>query len=246
MKIVRIAGVLLLCLLLSACSYKNFEDQLREKIEGNTEAAVSQTGETLGKARTDGVGGKGADTPLTPEKIDGSKIHQLGEKVKVNWGAHGEMEYTVTKASLASSLAGADIKAEAVASAAAVNADGTLSGKQKLLVLELTVKNISASYEDDLANIAATALAYRSDSDKEQVLPPEMVYFSDPMPKKDSNWKDYFSYKLPVGAVRNVRVGWVVDLSKLNQKNLFLSIMNPSEEAARQHMAQNEYVDLKL
>jgi hypothetical protein len=178
----------------------------------------------------------------------------IGEKVNAVDANMGEvipdaLIYTVNGASLFSDAVEAGIGSESMAAyieGGVLDDGGNPRTGVKFLLVEMSVQNIRAVSERNISSVEVLCMAQ---SDTESDLSAESEFFEMPAPayfsnpsgvkNADGEWKDYYSYSLPVGQTKNLKVGWYVDLANYRQSDLVLAFNRGLPEYVR-------FVDLGL
>ena len=162
------------------------------------------------------------------------QIKEMGEPVYAIDVQNGEIVseallFTINKAAIFYSAEDAGLDAADVlpASEDLQDENGELKPSVKLMVIDLTAENLCALPDRNITEIsvlcACEALPQLTGESRDfkfwEVFPGEPAYFSDPGKRE----KDYYSYRLPEGRRKELKVAWYVDTEKYNPENLYLT-----------------------
>jgi len=155
------------------------------------------------------------------EPIDAVDI-QNGQAVS------GALVYTLNKATLFADFSEAGLEESAMDPYVpsqlfeTPEKNGKLRPSVKFLMIELTVRNVRAYPERSITSLIMLC-SDGTETGFFELSPDEIAYFSNPTGKKiGEDWKEYLTYQLPVGQVKNIKVGWYVDTERYDAANLYL------------------------
>lgn len=224
-----IFAVLFLFMSLTACSSINSDRQIKDYKDKGNQSEI---------ARPD------PDATPVPEEREVSNFAGIGEEIWEPDIQNGKeipdaLVYTVNKTTLFSDIAEAGIVQEDMVpfiEDSLLDEKGELKSGVKFLLFEMTVKNIRA---EPMRNITSLNLLYADSiteiSDKTSTMSfldlPCPAYFSNPSGSRvGDEWKEYYTYNVPVGQSKNIKVGWYVDLDQYDQSNLYLIFNRDNDE----------------
>jgi len=198
--------ILLLCLLLTACSYYRFEDSIKRKLS-------EEIGKNRQENRENGESAQNID-----EKYRYSEgVFHIGDVIPFDiWG---KMELTVNSAKVFDSMSDAGIDKTRLHSEE-VKEDGS----NYFVLLDLTIKNIDASGlgndgEDFYIDGVLIERDYIGYQDSLVSYFP-IAYFSHSPSREDADWKkNYYKYTLSKGESLDCQIGFFVprELVKNNE-----------------------------
>lgn len=142
--------------------------------------------------------------------------------------------YTINKATMFDNFEAAGIESDAMGSFLTdedlTDENGDPKPGVKLLLIELTVQNVSADQERNITALRILSAETGSSSNENtdasffEVYPSEPAYFSNPTGKRvGDDWKEYYDYKLPAGQTKTLKVGWYVDTEQYDEQNMYLT-----------------------
>ncbi|UOQ83739.1 DUF5027 family lipoprotein [Gracilibacillus salinarum] len=218
-------SVLMLFILLSACSYKEFEDSLKSKLDTEKEdqyvnpsnipvndPEVEQTEATASEAELATVG----DT-ITFTFDGGDESHQF--------------QYTLNQAFKSDTINELSLKREDFADPSLINEDGSIDEMYRLVLVDVTVKNINNdSFMSEEDNNQPIMFIESSIGFKEEIEDPngpftlQAVYFSEHPPYEKNQWNDYYQFPLSFGQELDAKVGWFVPAEQLEKEPLYYII----------------------
>ncbi|MFD2655601.1 DUF5027 family lipoprotein [Gracilibacillus thailandensis] len=217
--------VLILSVLLSACSYKELEDSLKSKLNNgeedqyvnpstipDSEPEVEQTEEATTEPELATVG----DT-ITFTFDGGDKSHQF--------------QYTLNQAFKSDNINELDLKKEDFSDSSLINEDGSIDQSYRLVLVDVTVKNINDdSFMSEKDNKQPVMFIESAIGFKEGIEDPngpftlEAAYFSEHPPYEQNQWSDYYQFPLSFGEELDAKVGWFVPAEQLEVEPLYYII----------------------
>jgi hypothetical protein len=219
-----LVGLMVLCAL-TACS-------LNQNDSKTTDNGVVNNG-NANKGKTDGDFHEELDEPQAQDlDVSQGEYAIIGDEIKVSEGQNGvlitnALVYKVTKAQMFDSPADAGIAPDKLAPYIETAGDtdfydtnGNFTTQIKFLLVEMTAQNIKANMEQ-LISVGLSCADKTSDGFFE--LPPTS-YFS----HATLGVKDYLHYQLPVGEIKNLKLGFFVNTQKWDVSDLYLAI--PSDD----------------
>lgn len=203
----------------------------------------------IGVVKRSGDFGKGSNIDVSEKvQLDQKKVYDFGETVASTEAIEGNpqnigLEYTFSKAAVFESPEEAGIKREQMNQGA--ESYNLSTGEPEfqdvddcsMLLCDFEVKNIN-HVNKDMLNITELYLVYCIPEDEEVKLTGYPVYFSKSK-SFESGDSHYYSFELIKGQSVNAQIGWLVDLRKLEKRNLFLCIGFEGDEEYRQYIQLN-------
>lgn len=226
-KLLLISIVGVLTFAMSACSYREFEDGVRQDIEENIAemGANENTAEELPEQDTTQT----EDNSAAREE----KIVQVGDTMEWVSPYQESMEYTIEKVEIADNIGELGLKKEDFNVQDVFQEDGTFvpctedeSGQYKILLLTMRVKNVDfRGYmpSEEIPQLMVEQCLAKG----EQLEEPQNAmflyasYFSNH--PEENREKDYFKYTLEKGKEMEYSVGWILS-EKMLEKDLYYVI----------------------
>lgn len=223
-------------LLLSSCSYKEFEDKLKSDMN-NKEQNIDVPNMEPGIVQDNNINPNDETEPHNEvPPIEDSSIYKVGEKVTYTFEENIQ-EYTITKVTEDDNIS--DLDQNHFIDKTLIE-DGKLKEGYKFIMLDVMVKNISQfsdeSGEDESGKlyVSALSLAKRDDAEEDKIFFPEVTYFKNPA-KDSEDLKDAYKYRLPIGQSAKFQMGWVVAEEYFNS-DLFICIGGESNFELRKYV----------
>ncbi|GAA4060373.1 DUF5027 family lipoprotein [Amphibacillus indicireducens] len=220
MNFKRTKGVLFLCLifsLLTACSYREFEDSLRQELNNDedthvNEATVPEQTEEVVEEETDGE-----------EDI----LFFIGDTI-----ARGGVEYTLNDVQISENINEVGLDKVGFFRQNPIEDNGDVESGYKLVTVDVTVKNINyTDYElrtdpnlerDKPILYIEGRVGFKDDiEDPNGPFTIEHSYFSEHPPIEQDLWNDYSQFQLDHGEEVEATVGWFVPIDQLNEESLY-------------------------
>lgn len=172
--------------------------------------------------------GKG-DEVLTPKIFnifEDNKIAQMGSVIKLELPSDDVKpisEYKINSTDVYSSLDESNIDKSLILNNNNENVDEMLGNGKKLLLMNVTIKNVSRDKDIYISDLGLSYLEKNGEISTSK-FPPEIKYFSETGYNKDGNWKSYYKFPLEKGESKNVEVGWIIDTNEFDLDNLYICI----------------------
>lgn len=235
MKIIKATILILLSFsLLTSCSYIKTESAIKEKFKPTEEKSEKQ--EEIDDSNFNEKVEEAIEHRI-PLGADEEQVHSLSEKFILMWGEETQQyEITVNNVDFLDSMndIGVPISDTRIDRKSMVyyyydlNSDSFTDGR-KLVVADITIKNMSVSALNDEHNIGIVSIR-----DFGYKICEDAVYFSDhPEALTSSN---YYHYILPVGESKTVKVGWVIDMNEYEEDDLYLIFGIGTEDKFKQYV----------
>ncbi|GAA4060382.1 DUF5027 family lipoprotein [Amphibacillus indicireducens] len=225
MNLNKKSTVIYLCLifsLLTACSYREFEDSLKQELNHDEDMHVNEA--------------IVPEQPAEDEEDDG--LFFIGDTI-----ARGGVEYTLNDVHISKNINEVGLDKEEFNSLGypLVNDDGSINDNHQLVTVDVTIKNINYTdyelrtnpdLERDKPNLFIESLiGFKDDlEDPNGPFTIELSYFSHHAPFDQNLGKDYRQFLLGHGEEVEVTVGWLVPIDQLNEEPLYY--LNGSEGRA--------------
>ncbi|WP_062105423.1 DUF5027 family lipoprotein [Bacillus niameyensis] len=215
-------SILFFCVLpvfLSACSYKKFEDSLKNKL--NKEHEVDINTATIPNNSTEGdeqslfsVG----DTATYTEKHFQTNIKE-------------SIEYTLNKIHVSDNINDLGLKADDFSDASLISDNGDIKKNMRLVAVDVTVKNVDYKGDESEGNnpilYIEPTLGFKGgieDPDGPWVI--YASYFSEHAPMDQNHGDDYYFFPLALGEEIDATIGWFVPADQLGEEPLYYIIGN--------------------
>lgn len=191
--------VLLITLMFSACSYVDFENQLKKGV-------VSGNGDKINMDEFNLQANPGKDTELK----------EIGDEIIINDGI-AELSYTITGVTVYDNLKVGGIDEAKIRGYFPDNAK-----ENPFVLVDVTIKNKKALQETGDYNIGVFHIMNKKlfDSDPWAQPLPELSYFSN----SKSDDSEYYHYTLPEGEEMQCQLGWVLQNPIESTDDLILHI----------------------
>lgn len=211
-------------ILFSGCSYREFEDSLRdkEKVEGDDNY---ENNVTIPKEEN-----KDETKEETKEETKGEANGQKqGEKhVFLYTDASGQqIQYLIKDSKLIHNINESGLNIKYFNDDNLIQPDGTLSSKVNdnnvMVIMDMKIKNISYVEEENGEPLVYIEPCIGYSSDITDPDGPWLIYacYYDGM--LDSG-QDFYKTRLEVGEEKEVKIGWIIDASRLEDEELFYVI----------------------
>ncbi|HHU18985.1 MAG TPA: hypothetical protein GXZ58_01835 [Bacilli bacterium] len=217
MNLKRTKGVLFLCLifsLLTACSYREFEDSLKQELNNDEDTHVNEA--------------IVPEQPAGDEEDDG--LFFIGDTI-----ARGGVEYTLNDVHISENINEVGLDKVDFFWQDQIEDNGDIESGYKLVTVDVTVKNINYTdyelrtnpdLERDKPNLFIENLIGFKDGleDPNGPFTIEDSYFSEHPPIEQDQWNDYSQFLLDHGEEVDATVGWFVPIDQLNEEPLYYII----------------------
>lgn len=226
-----VVAILLLSMSMTSCN------SIKSLFNNTQPQDSEQQGDDKDKANQTEIATPDPAATSEPETKDvlPNNIRKMGEDVSERDVQNGKaipdaLVYTVEKATLFTDIAEVGISQDAMQPSVEefLDENGEMKSSVKFLVVEMTVKNVSALPERNITSFQLLcADSTKETSDRTTEIDffdlPYPSYFSNPSGSKvGDDWKQYYDYSLPVGQSKDLKVGWYVDLEQYDPSNLYL------------------------
>ncbi|MBU5595004.1 hypothetical protein KQI76_07480 [Amphibacillus sp. MSJ-3] len=215
--------VIYLCLifsLLTACSYREFEDSLKQELNNDEDVHVNEA--------------IVPEQPAEDEEDDG--LFFIGDTI-----ARGGVEYTLNDVRISKNINEVGLDKVDFFWQDQIEDNGDIESGYKLVTVDVTVKNINYTdyelrtnpdLERDKPNLFIESyIGFKDDlEDPNGPFIIETSYFSEHPPIEQDQWNDYYQFLLDHGEEVDAIVGWIVPIDQLNEESLYY--LNGSEGRA--------------
>lgn len=211
MKRIRKTSILYmitLTLLLSACSYKDFEDSLKSKLNNEEE-------EVYVNPTTTSIPKKDAGEVETDGETADSGLFSIGDAIKYTYDGEEEpsYQYTLNQALLSDNINDLNLdKSDFTPNSndtSLISDNGNIDEAYQLGTVDVTIRNLNSEVTDGEPNLAIQSSVGFKD-EIEDINGPfllEASYFSEHPPIDQNDGKDYYYFLLPIGEELNATVG---------------------------------------
>lgn len=234
-KLRGIAMISALCIITSTmtgCSYKDFEDKFlsgAKKLFSTEKKSEEKDNNSNDNAKNDGV-----DVGKSSEKLEESTKNIIKDNAVCEMGSVITLdlldeevkyitEYTINSTNIYSSLEESNIDKSLILNSKNENADKILGNGKKLLIANVTIKNVDREDDIYISEIGLNYIEKNRKIESGEVIP-EIEYCSSPGPKKDGQWKNYYKCSLEKGESKSVEIGWIIDTNKFDLDKLYIDI----------------------
>lgn len=217
-KKITVVCLCLILALLSACSYREFEDSLRRQLDGEDENEIIN--ETIVPEPSDD------ETDIETNDVakdETDVLFYIGDTA-LQFG----VEYTLNDIQISDNIHEVGLNRADFVDVDRIKDNGELQAGFKLVTADVTIKNINnVGYdpygEHDKPNLFAEHLIGFK-NDLEDPNGPFMIagdYFSEHPPYEQNQWTDYIQFQLDDGEEREATFGWTVPTERLNSEPLY-------------------------
>ena len=214
MNLNKKSTVIYLCLifsLLTACSYREFEDSLKQELNNDEDTHVNEA--------------IVPEQPAEDEEDDG--LFFIGDTI-----ARGGVEYTLNDVHISKNINEVGLDKVDFFRRTRIEDNGDIESGYKLVTVDVTVKNINYTdyelrtnpdLERDKPNLFIEYLiGFKDDlEDPNGPFTIESSYFSEHPPIEQDQWNDYSQFLLDHGEEVDATVGWIVPIDQLNEEPLY-------------------------
>lgn len=212
----RKASILSLCMLtvlLSACSYKEFEDSMRSKINNKEEEQYSNP----------------SSVPDNSSESDEEALLSIGDTTTYLYPEGQSVQYTLNQVHVLDNINDLNLNIEDFADKNLISDDGAIENTYRFVAVEVTVKNIDFeghSLEENDPTLYIESLV----GFKEGIEHPDgpfvlyASYFSEHPPLDQNRGQDYYQFALPVSKEMNATIGWFLPTDQLGEEKLYYII----------------------
>lgn len=205
----------LVALLLSACSYREFEDSLKNQLNSEDEE------ETINTVKlSEYTSNNGEDSILS-----------VGDTISFTDAGNETVQYTLNKVSISNNINDVGLEKANFSDRALIKDNGDIDKEHQLVTLDVTIKNIDYKGTDfDEDQNQALLFIEPSVGYKESIEDPNgpfllyAAYFSEHAPLDQNHGQDYYSFMLGIGEEVDATVGWFVPTDLLEEDPLYYII----------------------
>lgn len=204
-------------LLLSACSYKEFEDSVRNKVnkkddneEYNNPASLSSN-----------------DNSNTPNAEEASYL-SIGDTITYTF-VDQSFQYTLHKVDVVDNIHDLGLELQDFYQTDLIEENGVVKDNYRFVAVDVTVKNIDfegyVQIDDEPILFIESLVGFKDgieDPDGPFAIPAS--YFSEHPPMDQNSGEDYYQFPLAFGSEINATVGWFVPSEELSEDTLFYII----------------------
>src|SRR5690625_77191 len=215
----RKISIIFLCMLtviLSACSYKEFEDSLRDK--------------TINKGDEQYINPSSVPdySPDAEEESDGEILFSVGDTIIDTFDSQS-VQYSLNQAYILDNINDLDLGVDDFADSSLILEDGSIEEPYQFVAVDITVKNISFEGYDlevDEPTLFIEALVGFKDGIEDPDGPFVIYasYFSEHPPLDQNHGQDYYQYNLSIDNEMNTIIGWFLPTEQLNEDTLYYII----------------------
>ena len=219
--------ILILCLLLTSCSYKDFEDKLmgRKQTINNYESSEFDQYGGIDWRNVEYLGGDPyiRNGEIVFQVIDVSKIElkKMNEPINIT---NNYINYTVTvhKKQTFTNLESANISLSDMNDYYSDRVTDTTSLPKDwaLVVVDITIKNTSQIIDENDFNVSIFRITEKRLINAHTS--GEIAYFSE----HGINETDYYHWVLEPGEEKTARIGWFIDSKVFNTEHTILEVEN--------------------
>ncbi|GAA4060376.1 DUF5027 family lipoprotein [Amphibacillus indicireducens] len=229
MNFKRTKGVLFLCLifsLLTACSYREFEDSLKQELNNDEDVHVNE-----------------AIVPEQPaeDEKDDDGLFFIGDTI-----ARDGVEYTLNDVHILKNINEVGLDKVDFFWQDQIEDNGDIESGYKLVTVDITVKNISytdydLSIDPNLERDKPILYIEGRVGFKDDIEDPngpftiEHSYFSEHPPIEQDLWNDYSQFQLDHDEEVKATVGWFVPIDQLNEEPLYYINGSPGRAEDQQY-----------
>lgn len=217
-------------ILLSACSYKEFEDSLKGKVNNEEEE------QDINPSRI----------PDSSPESGGESLFTIGDTITYENLDNQSVQYTLNQVHILDNINDLELNVDDFGDKRLLSDDGTIDGTNQLVVIDVTVKNINLE-RDNLEEGNPILYIEPAVGFKEGIEDPngpffvEAEYFSNHPPLDQNGGQDYWQFPLAIGDEIEVKVGWFLPADRLEKESLYYII--GSETSPEYHQYFELHVD---
>lgn len=214
-----ITSVICIFFLLSACSYKEFEDSMKSKLNKEEEEeyinpAIVPEASSQSEKEDD-------------SKSDEKKLYTVGDTITYSYpGDEDEtFQYTLKKVQIVDNINELGLKKDDFTDSLFIETNGDITKNYRLLTVDVLVKNIEYNIFDEEGD---TPILFIEDGlgFKEAIEDPngpflfEAAYFSE----HSLGNKDYYKFPLAIGEEVEATIGWFVPADQIMEEPIYYVI----------------------
>ncbi|MCZ0703980.1 hypothetical protein J2T56_002215 [Natronobacillus azotifigens] len=209
-----ISGFCIIVFFLSACSYKDFEDSLRNKLDNDEE--VEYTNPT--------------SIPENYSENEEEGLFTIGDTATTYRNLE---QYTLHKVQVLTNINEADLELTDFKDISLIKDNGDIDQDYQLVLIDLTVKNLASRLFMDDSDVPILYIengaGFKSEiEDPNGPFHTEISYFSGQQ-KVDDDPKGYYRFLLEIGEEVDVTIGWFLPVEQLDEELLYYMISTKSE-----------------
>lgn len=211
----RKVSIIFLCMLtvlLSACSYKEFEDSMRSKINNKGEEQYNNP----------------SIIPDSASESDEEALFSIGDTITYTFDDQS-IQYTLNQVHVLDNINDLDLNIDDFADKDLIAGDGVIEDTYRFVAVDVTVKNIDFEGDDsevDEPNLFIESLV----GFKEGIEDPDgpfvlyASYFSEHPPLDQNHGQDYYQFSLSFDSEMNATIGWFLPTDQLEEDTLYYII----------------------
>lgn len=226
----RKISILLLCVLavlLSACSYKEFEDSMRSKINNEGDEPYINP----------------SSVPDHSSESDEETLFSIGDTITETFDDQS-VQYTLNQVHVLDNINDLNLNIDDFADKNPISDDGAIEETYRFVVVDVTVKNINYegydSEEGDPILFIESSVGF-----KEGIEDPngpwliETSYFSEHPPLDQNHGQDYYQFPLSIGDEVDATIGWFLPANQLGEDTLYYIIGGAGDSEDYQYFELN-------
>lgn len=226
----RKISILFLCVLtvlLSACSYKDFEDSLRGKINNEGDEQYSNP----------------SSVPNHSSESDEETLFSIGDTITETFDDQS-VQYTLNQVYVLDNINDLNLDVNDFDNKNPILDDGAIEEGYRFVVVDVTVKNINFE-GDDLEKEDPILFIESSVGFKEGIEDPngpwtfEPSYFSEHPPLDQNQGQDYYQFPLPIGDEVDTTIGWFLPADQIEEDTLYYIIGGAGDSQYYQYFELN-------
>ncbi len=205
----------LVIILLSACSYREFEDSLKDTFNKDDEEEIVNT----------------VTLPETASDSEDNSLYSIGDTISFTYADNETVEYTLQQVIISDNINDLGLDKADFYDQSLIEDDGTVDGAHQLVTIDVRIINkdyrgFNFDVEQDKASLyIELAVGFKNgieDPDGPFLL--HASFFSDHSPLDQNQGQDYYKFLLGIGEEIDVTVGWFVPTDLLEEEPLYYII----------------------
>lgn len=243
-KCALLATMIFLLLLLSACSYKEFEDSLKSKLNKPEEEYINPSKIPDQSPENGNIENENAESG-SPELADSVEktLYSIGDTITLTYPGAGSLQYTLNQINVSENINDLGLNKDDFVDTMPISNNGDVDGDFRLLTLDVTVKNIDfvllkEDVDKDIPVLPIElAIGFKSGiEDPNGPFSLHASYFSEHQPKDDNGHNQhYFYFPLETGGEMEVAISWFVPTNELRDEPLYYIIGYPVSPEDRKY-----------
>lgn len=228
---ISIIFIYVLTVLLSACSYKEFEDSLRSKINRDgDEQYINHTSVP-------------DSSPDSDEESGDKRLFSIDDTITYTFDDQS-VQYTLNQVHVLDNINDLNLDIDDFANQNPISDDGAIEETYRFVAVDITVKNINYkgydSEEDDSILLIESLAGFKSGiEDPNGPWTFESSYFSKHPPLDRNDGQDYYHFPLPPGHEMDAVVGWFLPTDQLGEEGLYYIIGGAGDSKYYQYFELN-------